>query len=164
MPAAVSSRSCFIFSIVLAKTSISPRSLPKAPRQIPRARPYLPAQPQALQPQALQPQALQPQALQPQALQPQALQPQALEPQALQPQALQPQALQPQPLRLRHPGLQARVRRPASVRARGVRLLSRRSVRPQSLPRPAPPRRSAAAAGRWPKPPLRLGPALSHRL
>src|ERR687897_2795851 len=77
MPAAVSSRSCFIFSIVLTKTSISPRSLSKAPRQLPRARSYLLAQPQALQPQALQPQALQPQALQPQALQPQALQPQA---------------------------------------------------------------------------------------
>src|SRR5215217_4706883 len=53
MPAAVSSRSCFIFSIVLAKTSISPRSprsprsLPKAPLQLPRARSYLPVQPQA---------------------------------------------------------------------------------------------------------------------
>src|SRR5215204_154560 len=57
MPAAVSSRSCFIFSIVLTKTTISPRSLSKAPRQLPRARSYLLAQPQAPQLQAPLPQA-----------------------------------------------------------------------------------------------------------
>src|SRR5215207_6315085 len=208
MPAAVSSRSCFIFSIVLAKTSISPRSprsLPKAPLQPPRARSYLPVQPQAPQlprpPAPRRPRAPVPRApvprlvhqhrlprwapaprsqqsphrplrLQPlrrpglRALQLRRLQLRALRlrrprlrlPQLQRPQPLQPQPLQPGPLRWRE------LRRPASVRARGVRCRSRRFARPRSLPRPAPPRLSAAAVGRWPGPPLPLGPARSHRL
>src|SRR5215217_5471242 len=248
MPAAVSSRSCFIFSIVLAKTSISPRSprsprsLPKAPLQLPRARSYLPVQPQAprlpraprrprlvhqhrlprwapaprsqqsphrpLRLQLLRRPGLR--ALRLRRLQLRRLQLRALQlpwpppprrprlvhqhrlprwapaprsqqsphrplrlqllrrpglralrlrrPRLRRPRLRRPQPLQPGPLRWRE------LRRPASVRARGVRWRSRRIARPRSLPRPAPPRLSAAPVGRWPGPPLPLGPVRSHRL
>src|SRR5215212_3799567 len=173
MPAAVSSRSCFIFSIVLTKTSISPRSLSKAPRQLPRALSYLPVQPPAPQPPAPQlpaPQLPAPQLPAPQLPAPR--QPRAPLPLPVhqplplpmhqplplpvhqprlprrppaprsqysppRPELRAPWLRRPQPLRLQLLGLQARVRRPASVRARCVRLLSRRFVRPRSLPKPA---------------------------
>src|SRR5215212_2888919 len=150
MPAAVSSRSCFIFSIVLTKTSISPRSLSKAPRQLPRALSYLPVQPPAPQLPAPQlPAPRQPRAPlllpvhQPLPLpvhqprlprRPPAPRSQYSPPR---PELRAPWLRRPQPLRLQLLGLQARVRRPASVRARCVRLLSRRFVRPRSLPKPA---------------------------
>src|SRR5215213_5767531 len=52
IPAAVSSRSCLIFSIVLAKVTTSPQSL-RSPRPAPPLRRVLPLLSQALPPQAL---------------------------------------------------------------------------------------------------------------